>query len=70
VSGDRVKPGSKNPMSAKKARPKSENAMKHGAYARAVLLPHESRRDYEQLVAEARSEWCPSGPTEETWSIV
>lgn len=52
-------------MSTKKVRPNAENAMKHGAYARAVLLPHESRRDYEQLVSETRSEWCPSGPTEE-----
>ncbi|MGY4509084.1 hypothetical protein ACVIN2_002538 [Bradyrhizobium sp. USDA 3650] len=51
--------------SAKKFRPKSESALKHGAYARAVLLPHESRRDYGRLVAETRIEWSPSRPTEE-----
>ncbi|MBR0779045.1 hypothetical protein JQ625_29850 [Bradyrhizobium diazoefficiens] len=52
-------------MTANKSRAKSENALKHGAYARAVLLPHESRRDHDQLVAETRQEWCPNGPTEE-----
>ena len=50
-------------MSAKRTR--STNALQHGAYSRAVLLPHESRREYNQLVSEARAEWCPSGPTEE-----
>lgn len=45
--------------------PRSKNAFKHGAYSREVLLPHESRRDYNQLLADTRAEWSPDGPTEE-----
>ncbi|MGY4364279.1 hypothetical protein ACVW1A_000344, partial [Bradyrhizobium sp. LB1.3] len=50
-------------MSPKKTR--STNALKHGAYSHAVLLPHESRREYKRFVAEVVAEWCPNGPTEQ-----
>ncbi|MCK1438315.1 hypothetical protein [Bradyrhizobium sp. 15] len=50
-------------MSPKRTR--STNALKHGAYSQAVLLPHESRREYKRFVAEVVAEWCPNGPTEE-----
>jgi hypothetical protein len=52
-------------MAAKKSREKSANATKHGAYASAVLLPHENPREYARLVIEMRREWQPIGPTEE-----
>src|SRR6516225_3760067 len=47
---------------AKKDR--SKNALKHGAFSRELILPGESRKDYERLLAELEAEYSPSGPSE------
>src|SRR5215472_612191 len=43
---------------------RSKNALKHGAFSREVILPGESRKDYERLLAELEAEYSPSGPSE------
>ena len=43
---------------------RSKNALKHGAFSRELILPGESRKDYERLLAELEAEYSPSGPTE------
>jgi hypothetical protein len=45
-------------------RPRSKNALKHGAYSRELILPGESVEEYEALLADLMAEWMPSGPTE------
>jgi hypothetical protein len=45
-------------------RAKKQNALKHGMYSRDIMLPGESFRDYDALVAELNEEWAPEGPTE------
>lgn len=44
---------------------KKRNALKHGAYAKEVMLWSERYEDYEQLRAELCLEFSPSGSTEE-----
>lgn len=44
---------------------KKQNALKHGAYSRQVMLPGEKRADYEALSAATFEEWAPDGVTEE-----
>jgi len=46
--------------SAKYKRP---NALKHGVYATAVLIPGESRQEFEELLAELLDEYRPRGPS-------
>ena len=46
--------------SAKYKRP---NALKHGVYATAVLIPGESRKEFEELLAELLDEYRPRGPS-------
>jgi len=46
-------------------KPKTMNALQHGYYARDVLLPWESREDFEQLHADLRDELQPDGRMEE-----
>jgi hypothetical protein len=41
-----------------------QNALKHGAFSRELILPGESRKEYERLLAELEAEYSPSGPTE------
>src|SRR6516165_4405133 len=43
---------------------RSKNALKHGAFSRELILPGESRKDYERLLAELEAEYSPSGPSE------
>ena len=43
---------------------RSKNAQKHGAFSRELILPGESRKDYERLLAELEAEYSPSGPSE------
>ena len=45
-------------------RAKKRNALKHGVYSRDIMLPAESFRGYDALVAELNEEWAPEGPTE------
>jgi hypothetical protein len=42
---------------------KRTNALKHGVFSDAVLIPGEEPREYEQLLAELMDEWKPAGPT-------
>ena len=43
---------------------RSSNAMKHGAFSRELILPGESRTEYQMLHNALDEEWMPSGPTE------
>ena len=43
---------------------RSKNALKHGAFSRELILPGESRKDYERLLSELEAEHSPSGPSE------
>ena len=43
---------------------RSKNALKHGAFSRELILPGESKKEYELLLAELEAEYSPSGPTE------
>jgi len=42
---------------------KRPNALKHGVYATAVLIPGENRKEFEDLLAELLDEYKPSGPS-------
>jgi len=52
-------------------RPKSLNALKHGAYSEAVVLPGESVAEFEKLHRDLVDELAPDGPLEDdiVWSI-
>jgi len=39
------------------------NALKHGFYSEAPLIPGEDPREYQERLAELMDEWKPSGPT-------
>ena len=41
------------------------NALKHGFTAEQLLLPNESKEEYEELAAQLREEYQPTNPTEE-----
>jgi len=43
---------------------RSKNALKHGAFSRELILPGESRKEYERLLSELEAEYSPSGPSE------
>jgi hypothetical protein len=43
---------------------RSKNALKHGVFSRELILPGESRKEYERLLAELEAEYSPSGPSE------
>ena len=43
---------------------RSKNALKHGAFSRELILPGESKKEYERLLAELEAEYSPSGPSE------
>ena len=42
---------------------KRPNALKHGVFSDAVLIPGEDSGEYKQLLAELMDEWKPAGPT-------
>ena len=44
---------------------KKQNALKHGAYSREVMLPGEKRSDYDALSSAIFDEWVPDGVTEQ-----
>jgi hypothetical protein len=44
---------------------KKQNALKHGAYSRQIMLPGEKRADYEALSTATFEEWAPDGITEQ-----
>jgi hypothetical protein len=48
-----------------KKRAKNQNALKHGAYSRQVILPGEKKGDYEAFRKAHYDEWTPDGVTEE-----
>jgi hypothetical protein len=43
----------------------NQNALTHGAFAEAVLLPNEDPKEFEALHASVIDEWGPEGTTEE-----
>ena len=49
--------------SIRSAKYKRPNALKHGVYATAVLIPGENRKEFEDLLAELLDEYKPSGPS-------
>ena len=42
----------------------SQNAISHGIFARDMLLPGESKKEFDQLRRETISSWCPVGSRE------
>ena len=42
---------------------KRPNALKHGFYSGAPLIPGEDPREYQELLDELMAEWKPAGPT-------
>jgi hypothetical protein len=56
---------SKQPGTARpKKQKKKQNALKHGAYSRELMLPGEKMSDYKQLRADLYEEHMPDGRTE------
>jgi hypothetical protein len=53
-------PGTARPKKQKK----KQNALKHGAFSRELMLPGEKLRDYDALRADTYEEWLPDGPSE------
>jgi hypothetical protein len=43
---------------------RSKNALKHGVFSRELILPGESRKEYELLLLGLEQEYSPSGPSE------
>jgi hypothetical protein len=54
----------KRSINVDKAR-KKKNALVHGVYARDIVLPWESREDFEKLHADLRAEFDPHGTMEQ-----
>jgi hypothetical protein len=48
-----------------KDKSRSRNALVHGLYAKDVLLPWDSKDDFEKLHADLRAEFMPNGRAEE-----
>ncbi len=42
----------------------NKNALKHGAFAEAILLPEEDPKEFEELLTSVHNEWNPEGATE------
>jgi hypothetical protein len=42
----------------------NKNALKHGAFAEAVILPQEDPKEFEELLSSLHNEWNPEGATE------
>jgi hypothetical protein len=43
---------------------KKPNALKHGVFAAAAILPGENAREFHELHASLIAEWSPDGATE------
>ena len=50
---------------AKKKKPRNRNALVHGLYAKDVLLPWDSKEDFERLHEDLKAEFGPHGRAEE-----
>ena len=50
---------------AKKKKPRNRNALVHGLYAKDVLLPWDSKEDFERLHEDLKAEFDPRGRAEE-----
>ena len=46
------------------AKIENQNALTHGAFSEAVLLPGEDPKEFEDLLASLNDEWNPEGPSE------
>ena len=44
---------------------RNRNAVKHGAFAEAVILPAEDPHEFEEHHNSLKNEWNPDGPTED-----
>lgn len=47
------------------AEKKNQNAVKHGAFAEALILPGEDIEEFKKLHASLVDEWAPEGPSED-----
>jgi hypothetical protein len=45
-------------------KPRKKNALAHGIHAKDIVLPWESRKEFEKLLADLRDEFRPDGRTE------
>jgi hypothetical protein len=64
-----LKPDSRlNNSVARRHKYKSPNALKHGVFADAALIPGEDPNEFNKLYAELIDEWKPSAPLYETVS--
>ena len=43
----------------------NKNALKHGVFANAVILPGEDPKEFEEHYISLKDEWSPDGPTED-----
>jgi hypothetical protein len=48
-------------VSKQPTKPRKKNAQAHGIYGKDILLPWESRKDFEELLADVREEFPPNG---------
>jgi hypothetical protein len=51
-------------VSKQPTKPRKKNALAHGLYGEDILLPWESRKDFEKLLADLRGEFRPDGRME------
>jgi hypothetical protein len=51
-------------VSKQPTKPRKKNAQAHGIYGKDILLPWESRKDFEELLADVREEFPPNGRME------
>src|SRR5262249_13526282 len=51
-------------VSTRPAKSRNKNALTHGIYGRDILLPWESREEFESLLTDLRNEFHPSGRME------
>jgi hypothetical protein len=51
-------------VSKQPTKPRKKNALAHGIYGKDILLPWESRKDFEKLLADLRDEFRPDGRME------
>ena len=42
----------------------NKNALKHGAFAEAILVPREDPKEFAELLTSLHNEWNPEGATE------
>jgi hypothetical protein len=51
-------------VSKQPTKPRKKNALAHGVYGKDILLPWESRKDFNKLLADLRDEFRPEGRME------